>query len=211
MIEPTIGRVVLFRPKDPDYDASKRYAALVANVNDDGTVNLMTANEYGVPNSEQNITLVQGDDSPECGQCEWMAYQKGQAAKTEALEATTIAPDNVSPIKGDDIDPVDHGVESTDDTTDDITAGAEGTGAPGDDVEPIESAALMGLKAHSLEVALESIKFLDAEGEPAAEGVVIVEAEYTFHDGVSFCVNEAEHALLVKSGLAVPELAAAEA
>ena len=91
MIKPTIGRIVLFRPNDPDYDETKRYAAIVANVNDDGTVHLGVFNHYGVNESEQSVTLVQDDEVPERGQCEWMPYQKGQAAKYDVTTDDLMA------------------------------------------------------------------------------------------------------------------------
>ena len=84
-ITPTVGRVVLFRPFDQDYDHDKRHAATIAQVNVDGTLNLGVLNDYGVSQAEQNITLVQGDDKPGYGQAEWIPYQKSQAAKTESV------------------------------------------------------------------------------------------------------------------------------
>ena len=83
-ITPTIGRVVLFRPLDQDYDFDKRHAAIIAQVNVDGTLNLGVLNDYGVSQAEQNIVLVQGDDKPDYGQCEWMDYQKSQAEKSRS-------------------------------------------------------------------------------------------------------------------------------
>lgn len=268
MIKPTIGRIVLFRPNDPDYDESYRNAAIVANVNDDGTVHLGVFNHYGVCESEQSVTLVQDDNVPELGQCEWMPYQKGQAAKYDvttddlmaciarleelltsdqvglelpplALKAPAEIPDNVTEItKGDDVDPVDHskpqpgdadyqdntlaekqaagtddeektvsdgnvsGPDGTDESTDDITEGDAAAGEqaateekPAEELQQdaIESAALMGLKAHAAEVELEGVSFMDAEGEPCdATTDKCVEVEYTFVDGVSYVLTKAE-------------------
>jgi hypothetical protein len=51
-------------------------------------VNLMVIDEAGAPHSETSVYLRQdGSDTPQHNYCEWMPYQKGQAAKTEALEA----------------------------------------------------------------------------------------------------------------------------
>lgn len=82
LIEPTLGRSILYRPKFSGYDEDTRQAAIIAKVNYDGTINIATFNEFGVAENEQNVVIVQGDAVPEAGQCEWMAYQKGQAAKT---------------------------------------------------------------------------------------------------------------------------------
>ena len=74
MIEPTLGRVVHYHPKD---EPGERHAAMIAKVNADGTVNLGCLTDNGVHYSAQNVTLVQ-DGEPNPGQCEWMAYQKNQ-------------------------------------------------------------------------------------------------------------------------------------
>lgn len=86
MIEPTLGRVVHYHPKD---EPGERHAAMIAKVNADGTVNLGCLTDNGVHYSAQNVTLVQ-DGEPNTGQCEWMAYQKGQAAKTEELVTSEV-------------------------------------------------------------------------------------------------------------------------
>jgi hypothetical protein len=54
----------------------------------DTCVNLVVFNANGVPYNRTSVLLVQ-DANPVPGSqyCEWMPYQKGQAAKTEALEA----------------------------------------------------------------------------------------------------------------------------
>ena len=51
-------------------------------------VNLTVLDSEGLPMREANVPLLQGNDKREPGQrcAEWMPYQKGQAAKTEALE-----------------------------------------------------------------------------------------------------------------------------
>lgn len=84
MIKPTVGRVVWFYD-EPDQDQPK--AAIVAHVWSDTCVNLAVFDANGVSSSVTSVPLIQ-DDNPKPGSfyCEWMPYQKGQAAKTEALE-----------------------------------------------------------------------------------------------------------------------------
>lgn len=85
MIEPTVGRVVWFysAPRGP-----QPLAAIVTYVWTARMVNLVVFDANGVSRSETSVYLLQDDQRP-TGQsrwCEWMPYQKGQAAKTEALE-----------------------------------------------------------------------------------------------------------------------------
>jgi hypothetical protein len=86
MIQPTVGRVVhYFRDRD-----SEEQVALIAHVNQDGTVNLAVFDHNGSPEPRSAcIPLVQeGEALPLQGHyCRWMPYQLGQAAKTEAMEA----------------------------------------------------------------------------------------------------------------------------
>lgn len=91
MIKPTVGRVVWYYPGPGDPTFSDSYAppfaAHVAYVWSDRRVNLMVISPEGQPQQKSSITLVQeGDATPEHGYCAWMPYQKGQAAKAEALE-----------------------------------------------------------------------------------------------------------------------------
>jgi hypothetical protein len=82
MIEPTIGRVVWYR------EGQSKQAAIVAYVHSNTMVNLMVIDSNGVPQSKTSVYLLQdGNEAPASSYCEWMPYQKGQAAKTEALEA----------------------------------------------------------------------------------------------------------------------------
>jgi hypothetical protein len=59
----------------------------------DTNVNLATFDENGHSFSVTSVYLMQeGSKSPGIGPfCEWMPYQKGQAAKTEELEAQLAA------------------------------------------------------------------------------------------------------------------------
>lgn len=193
MIKPTIGRIVLFRPKDPSYDESKRFTAIVANVNEDGTVHLGVFNHYGVNESEQNVTLVQDDEVPQRGQCE--LELPPLALKTPAEEI----PDNVT-----DIDHASGITDFDEDAGSGSTSGPE-SGSVGDedttaeqdveqgmkvDEEVTESAALMGLKAHAGEVDILGARFLDAEGNVISEGTdgcVLVSA--VFVDDVEYTVT----------------------
>lgn len=90
MIEPTPGRVVWYRPNESDaatlgYDAHgpDALAAIVAYVHSPRMVNLMVIGPTGNPHSRTSVQLLQDGDAPVVGAscCEWMPYQKGQAAK----------------------------------------------------------------------------------------------------------------------------------
>jgi hypothetical protein len=97
MIEPTIGRVVWYHPPSDSAIAGFKpapvCAALVAAVGEGGHVNLAAFDAEGKHHSRRNVPLIQDEQSPpDTGDwCEWMPYQKGQAAKTEALEAAATA------------------------------------------------------------------------------------------------------------------------
>lgn len=86
MIKPTIGRVVWFH-QDGSLPEDQPNAAIVAYVHSDTMVNLAVFNNNGKTYAETSVLLYQGDtDRPASRYCEWMPYQQGQAAKTEALE-----------------------------------------------------------------------------------------------------------------------------
>lgn len=88
MIKPTVGRVVWFYKYSSGQGHKGPLAAHVAKVYDDTCVNLMVIDEGGTPRSETSVLLVQEDgEAPTSDYCTWMPYQKGQAAKTEQLEA----------------------------------------------------------------------------------------------------------------------------
>lgn len=101
-IKPTAGRVVWYHPfahapwaADAASDFARLgdqpLAAIIAHVWSDTCVNLVVFDSNGNAHSRTSVTLHQGDgpctSSP---WCEWMPYQKGQAAKTEAAEATAL-------------------------------------------------------------------------------------------------------------------------
>lgn len=93
-IEPTIGRVVWFWPRtymatdSGNLGQGHPYTAQVCYVHKNGHVNLAGYRHDGTPFTAQSVQLVQEADEevPQGPYCEWMPYQKGQAAKTEALE-----------------------------------------------------------------------------------------------------------------------------
>lgn len=86
MIKPTVGRVVWYR--NPNFKSGDQpWAAIVCYVHSDTIVNLSVFDENGLSKAKTSVTLYQGtDERPELPYAEWMPYQQGQAAKTEALE-----------------------------------------------------------------------------------------------------------------------------
>lgn len=117
VIKPTVGRIVWYRPSydvrlmtfDNNmtvYDNKMPLAAQIVWVWSDTCVNLDVIDHAGVHHQRTSVTLLQAlsrdarvgesvefgepepiSDNLSRGYCEWMPYQKGQAAKTEALEA----------------------------------------------------------------------------------------------------------------------------
>jgi hypothetical protein len=88
MIKPTVGRVVWFHEAFvPDTKEQPR-AAIVCYVHSDRCVNLAVFDVNGNSTSRTSVALRQeGDEAPAYAFCEWMPYQLGQAAKTEAALA----------------------------------------------------------------------------------------------------------------------------
>jgi hypothetical protein len=85
MIVPTVGRVVWFWK---DTKQSQPLAAMIAFVHNDRMVNLGYLTAEGAHIGAMSVPLIQeGDERPARRFCEWLPYQKGQAAKTEQLEA----------------------------------------------------------------------------------------------------------------------------
>lgn len=91
MIKPTVGRVVHFRPcviEGLSNDGSQPLAAIIAYVWNDRLVNLTVLDQHGSGYARTSVQLLQDGDTPNGGSyAEWMPYQVGQAAKTEALQA----------------------------------------------------------------------------------------------------------------------------
>lgn len=87
MIKPTIGRVVWFYEYIPSQGHKGPFAAHVCKVHSDEFVNLMVISESGLPFSRRRVRLIQEVcEAPQYEYCEWMPFQKGQAAKTEAFQ-----------------------------------------------------------------------------------------------------------------------------
>lgn len=90
MIKPTVGRVVWYVPGNWDKEIMQVQvcAAIITYVWSDTKVNLAVFDGNGVTYGRHDVLLIQeGDERPKDGRfCEWMPYQKGQAAKTEELE-----------------------------------------------------------------------------------------------------------------------------
>lgn len=86
MIKPTIGRVVWYWPKQNARDIQPM-AAMVTWVHSDTLVNLVVFDSEGHSYSRVEIPLSQDETTKPVEEfCEWMPYQKGQAAKTEEIE-----------------------------------------------------------------------------------------------------------------------------
>jgi len=92
MIKPTIGRVVWHYPHGMT-EAHQPHPALIAYVWSDTCVNLGGFDENGQPYSATSVLLYDEESMPKptTGYACWMPYQKGQAAKTEALETAAAA------------------------------------------------------------------------------------------------------------------------
>lgn len=108
MIEPSVGRKVWYRPAAHDLIGvgamqvaiGQPLDATVLAVWGPRMVNVQVLDLYGKPYTKTSCTLVQDGDTPPMqgpkdvdgnptpgGYVEWMPYQKGQAAKTDAAEA----------------------------------------------------------------------------------------------------------------------------
>jgi len=91
MIKPTVGRKVWYRPA-VEVDAGMvrngddPLDATVVAVHSDKMVNLSIFDANGTQHVRNSVELVQDGVQPpsDIGYCEWMPYQIGQAAKSEA-------------------------------------------------------------------------------------------------------------------------------
>lgn len=96
-IIPTIGRAVWFWAslEAKNREGSEPNAALIAGTftGTDTRVNLAVFNASGEHFPATSVQLLQeGDEPPTTGSfCEWMPFQKGQAARTEQLAAKLAA------------------------------------------------------------------------------------------------------------------------
>lgn len=93
MIKPTIGQVVWYWKNidEQQKEGAQPFAALVTFVHSDELVNLATFDRNGDTYPVVGVPLFQGEgERPSGKHCEWMPYQKGQAAKQEATAPTNI-------------------------------------------------------------------------------------------------------------------------
>lgn len=95
LITPTVGRIVWYRAKLLDHchpKESPEQAAIILRVFNDRRVNLIVFGHDGAIMPMTDVPLVQQDDEApfDRSYCEWMPYQKGQAARTEAAEKSAI-------------------------------------------------------------------------------------------------------------------------
>lgn len=96
MISPTVGRVVLVHGltrREVMRWGDQPMAGIVAYVHNDRMVNVTVFDHSGASHAVTSVPLLQDDDTSNGGvYAEWLPYQKGQAAKTEALEAQVAKP-----------------------------------------------------------------------------------------------------------------------
>ena len=100
MITPTPGRIVWFYPDVNDGRANGPtgpvpLAAIVAAVIHDRCINLTVSKTDGTTYGAQNIVLLQDGFAladADRAYAEWMPFQKGQAAKLEAVQAAAPLP-----------------------------------------------------------------------------------------------------------------------
>jgi hypothetical protein len=98
MIKPTVGRVVWYWLGSAT-PQRQPLAAIVAGVDGDSLVNLSVFDFEGNQRGEVNVPLIQdGDPRPSTHFCEWMPYQKGQAAKTEEVIKAAASGQKPSPF-----------------------------------------------------------------------------------------------------------------
>jgi hypothetical protein len=102
MIRPTIGRVVLVRR--PEVTHPQPEAGIVVFGHSDNMINVAGFDHNGVPFARTSVYLVQDEPIPQhvyrSTYAEWMPFQKGQAAKAEALESSLAAAKHAENISG---------------------------------------------------------------------------------------------------------------
>lgn len=86
MIKPTVGRVVWVQ-RSHNNPSGAPQVGLITYVHDDVTVGVVGFDRHGDKFSFVSLPLFHGEgEAPAVDYCERMPYQKGQAAKTEALQ-----------------------------------------------------------------------------------------------------------------------------
>lgn len=181
MIKPTVGRVVLYNPLDSELE-SERHAALVAKVINDVTVNLAVFDEFGQAYHRQNVTLIQDAIvNPQPGQCEWMPYQHGQAAKYDtAMDAVLERLATIEKYLAAE------GIE--------INAPTE-VADIGISYDP--EVAVQSLMNHAAVASLVSTEMLDSAGDVCLHDFdVYTSVKYEFDDGVVFVLSIEQYILL---------------
>ena len=93
-IIPTIGRIVWYWPSGYDYRTRQPWPMTVCYVHTDNIVNLGGFDSYGNHRAFTSVQLIEHEaDYPyEGGFCGWVPYEKGQAAKSKALETQLSDP-----------------------------------------------------------------------------------------------------------------------
>jgi len=88
IIEPTVGRVVWYRPSESDLESMRQYeeaqpfVAHVTYVWSNYMVNLVVFDHFGGMFTRTNMPLAQdGEPLPGVPYAQWMPYQIGQAKK----------------------------------------------------------------------------------------------------------------------------------
>ena len=183
-ITPTIGRIVLFRPKDEEFGEDARNAAIVAHVYDNGKVNLAVANIYGVMESEQNVTLVQEGEEPAPGQCEWPIHSNPPIVinsplrnlldeSEEAYQSNKLAEEQAAGK-----------VDATNDQDADEDIGINV-------LEP--STSISDMTVHADDFELIGVDYLDSAGGMCIERMdVCTQVRYLFIDGAVFVLTKEE-------------------
>lgn len=90
---PTVGRMVHYWPADTVdddvmhiLDPKQPFSAQIVWLCESGLIGVVI-HDHGGDRHFRVVRLRQGDEAIPLPFCEWMDYQKGQAAKTEQLEA----------------------------------------------------------------------------------------------------------------------------
>lgn len=93
MIKPTIGRIVWYHPGPNNSQLrldTQPFAAIIAGVIDEHTVNLTCFDADGYPWPMRGVHLCQDGEQPEQYQAEWPPYKIGQAKKYEEGAAPVL-------------------------------------------------------------------------------------------------------------------------
>jgi hypothetical protein len=91
MIKPTVGRNIwVHRPGSMSENNGQPEAGFITYVHSDVCINVAGFDANGVPFAATSVQLRHGEPLDAASElwpwAEWMSYQKGQAAKTEAAQ-----------------------------------------------------------------------------------------------------------------------------